>query len=109
MIRRTGHIPDMGVLVRPGAALREFRAERGLTLAELSQRTGLPVSSLSKIENDKVELTIDKLLRISLALDVNIADIFGTPTGQYSPGASSRRRSIKIGRASCRERVCQYV
>ena len=89
----TDQMPDMGALVRPGAALREFRAERGLTLAELSQRTGLPVSSLSKIENDKVELTIDKLLRISLALDVNIADIFGTPTGQYSPGASSRRRS----------------
>src|SRR3546814_3832096 len=87
-------MPDMVARVRPGVALREFRAERGLTLAELSQRTGLPVSSLSKIENDTVELTIDKLLRISLALDVNIADIFGTPTGHYSPGASSRRRSI---------------
>src|SRR3546814_10556096 len=69
-IMMTDQMPDMGALVRPGAALREFRAERGLTLAELSQRTGLPVSSLSKIENDKVELTIDKLLRISLALDV---------------------------------------
>ncbi|MHA4836406.1 helix-turn-helix domain-containing protein [Sphingopyxis sp. MSC1_008] len=87
----------MGALVRPGAALKEFRAERGLTLAEVSQRTGLPVSSLSKIENGKVELTIDKLLRISLALDVNIADIFGTPTGQYSPQGSSRRRSITRG------------
>jgi transcriptional regulator with XRE-family HTH domain len=90
----TDQMPDMGALVRPGAALREFRAERGLTLADVSQRTGLPVSTLSKIENGRMELTIEKFLRISLALDVNIADLFGTPTAQYAPGATSRRRSI---------------
>lgn len=90
----TDQMPNMGALVRPGAALKGFRSERGLTLAEVSQRTGLPVSTLSKIENGKMELTIDKLLRISLALDVNIADIFSTPTAQYAPGGTSRRRSI---------------
>ncbi len=47
--------------------------ERGLTLAELSQRTGLQPSTLSKIENGKIETTIDKLVRISAALGVNIA------------------------------------
>lgn len=93
----TDRMPGVGALVRPGAALKGFRMERGLTLAEVSEQTGLPVSTLSKIENGKMELTIDKLLRISLALDVNIADIFGTPTAQYAPGGTSRRRSITFG------------
>lgn len=93
----TDRLPEMGALVRPGAVLKGFRLERGLTLAEVSQQTGLPISTLSKIENGKMELTIDKLLRISLALEVNIADIFGTPTAQYAQGGTSRRRSITRG------------
>jgi transcriptional regulator with XRE-family HTH domain len=83
-----------GVLVKPGAALKKLRAERGWTLAELSQKTGFPLSTLSKIENGKMEVTIDKLLRIAVAFEVNIADLFGTPTNQYASGETSRRRSI---------------
>lgn len=85
--------PAGGTLVRPGAALKTFRTERNLTLAELAQRTGLPVSTLSKLENGKMELTVDKLLRITLALDINAADIFTPPGHQYA-GETSRRRSI---------------
>ena len=83
-----------GVLVKPGAALKKLRSERGWTLAQLSQKTGFPLSTLSKIENGKVEVTIDKLLRIAVAFEINIADLFGTPTNQYASGEASRRRSI---------------
>lgn len=81
-------------IVRAGAALKGFRTERGWTLAEVSERTGLPISTLSKIENEKMELTIDKLLRISLALEINVADLFGTPSTQFLPGDGSKRRTI---------------
>ncbi len=96
--------PEIGSLVRPGAALRNFRNERGWTLAQLSEKTGLPLSTLSKIETDKTELTIDRLLRISLALDFNIADVFGSPTNQYAPAEANSRRSIT--RAGEGEKVC---
>lgn len=87
--------PDpSGRLVKPGAALKAFRTERGLTLAELSQKTGLQPSTLSKIENGKIETTIDKLVRISAALDVNIADLFGSPKEQTAEAAASRIRLI---------------
>jgi len=79
--------------VPPAAMIRQFRTERNLTLADVAQRTGLPVSTLSKIENGKMELTIDKLLRITVALEINAADIFGAPT-QPLRGEVSRRRSI---------------
>ena len=35
---------------RPGAVLRTVRTRRDWTLAEVSRRTGFPVSTLSKIE-----------------------------------------------------------
>ena len=49
-------------LIKPGAALKALRTEKGWSLADLSRRTGMPLSSLSKVENDKMDLTIDKLL-----------------------------------------------
>lgn len=78
----------------PGAALKSIRNERGWTLSEVSKRTQLTVSTLSKIENGKSELTVDKLIRITLALGINIADLFGTPPAAQEGSASSRRRSI---------------
>jgi len=58
-------LPPDKSLARPGAALKALRRQHGWTLAEVSQRTGLPTSTLSKIENDKVSLSFDKLARLS--------------------------------------------
>lgn len=37
-----------------GGKLRAFRLQSGLTLAELHERTGLALSTLSKAENNKI-------------------------------------------------------
>jgi transcriptional regulator with XRE-family HTH domain len=81
-------------LVKPGATLKAFRLERGWSLAEVSRRSGLPVSSLSKVENDKMELTLDKLMRVAVALDVDLAGLFVAPSAQIGQRASPGRRSI---------------
>jgi transcriptional regulator with XRE-family HTH domain len=88
------HILNGRPLVRPGAALKALRVERGWSLAEVSRRTGMPISSLSKIENDKMDLTLDKLLRISVALETDLAGLFTPPSPPYSQGETSGRRSI---------------
>lgn len=62
---------------QPGAALKRLRIERGWTLADLGARTGLPVSSVSKMENGHTALTFDKLLKFSEALDVDLSELFG--------------------------------
>jgi transcriptional regulator with XRE-family HTH domain len=88
------HILNGRPLIKPGAALKALRAERGWSLTEVSKRTGLPLSSLSKIENDKMDLTLDKLLRITVALETDIAGLFTPPSPPYSQGEASGRRSI---------------
>jgi transcriptional regulator with XRE-family HTH domain len=41
-------------------------------------RTGLPVSTLSKIENDKMSVSYDKLIRLCAGLRIDFADLLST-------------------------------
>ena len=77
-------------MARPGEVLRSLREQRGWTLAEVSERTGLAVSTLSKVENDKMSLTYDKLTRISKGLEIDIGVLFGSAVAP-EPGGTSRR------------------
>jgi transcriptional regulator with XRE-family HTH domain len=83
---------------RPGAALKALRIKHGWTLAEVSQRTGLPTSTLSKIENDKMSLSFDKLARLSSGLQIDIATLFrGTNGGDPQSAVSGRRSIVRAG------------
>lgn len=79
-------------VARPGAALKAFRERKGWTLAEVSRRTGLTVSTLSKVENDKVSLNFEKLTRLSTGLELDVASLLD-PTSQASVQPSAGRRS----------------
>ena len=59
----------------PGEAIRAMRKRAGLTLAELASRTGLAVSTLSKLEMGHVSLSYDKLMLISKGLGVDMAEL----------------------------------
>jgi transcriptional regulator with XRE-family HTH domain len=85
-------------VAKPGAALKALRRKHGWTLAEVSVRTGLPTSTLSKIENDKMSLTFDKLARISAGLAVDISALFSGANGAAGePGAGGRRSITRAG------------
>ena len=81
-------------VAKPGAALRQIRLEHDWTLAEVSRRTGLPVSTLSKVENDKLSLSYDKLVRIAQGLDVDIARLFATDLSAQPSALPHGRRII---------------
>lgn len=53
--------------------VRSLRLAKSMTLAELSRRSGLPISTLSKIENDKVSLSYARLQKLSIGLGVDIS------------------------------------
>lgn len=94
--RRTERTSDGRVTAHPGAALKALRTQRGWTLAEVSKRTGLPISTLSKIENERVSLNYDKLALLSASLGVDISQLFAPPLGR-APGTVIGRRSITLG------------
>lgn len=74
----------LGVLARKA---RRLRAAAGLTLQELSGRSGVSQSALSKIENGQLSPTYEKILALAKGLGVDVAVLFsdaetGTPMGR---------------------------
>ncbi len=81
----------------PGLALRALRRQRGWTLAEIGARTGLPISTLSKIENGKMSLSFDKLSRIAQGLEVDIGELFSSQPPAGNDAFSGRRSITRAG------------
>ena len=82
---------------KPGAVLKGLRLANGWTLAEVSRRTGLPVSTLSKVENDKMSLSYDKLARISRGLEIDIGVLFSNETAAPVSLVTGRRSITRVG------------
>ena len=80
---------------RLGRALRAIRAELGISLADVALRTGVSVSTLSKVENGQLSLTYDKLVQLSEGLGIDISVFFSeTPKLQTTTEPVTARRSI---------------
>lgn len=58
--------------------VKQLRADRGMTLKQVSSRTGLSTGLLSKIENCIVSPPIGTLSKLATALDVPIGEFFDT-------------------------------
>jgi transcriptional regulator with XRE-family HTH domain len=76
-----------------GKLLKGLRARNGWTLKEMSQHSGIPVSTLSKVEHDRLTLTYDKLLQLSQRLRIRISELFAEP-GELNGSAVTARRSV---------------
>lgn len=74
---------------RVGGHLRQARKARGLTLAALSERSGIAVSTISKAERGDIALTYDKFAALAHALELEFDAIFGrrrkAATGAMKP------------------------
>src|SRR6185437_36127 len=62
-----------------GARLRNARKARGLTLAQLSERSGIAVSTISKGERGDIALTYDKFAALAHTLKLDLDAVFGRP------------------------------
>jgi transcriptional regulator with XRE-family HTH domain len=82
---------------KPGSVLKSLRLANGWTLSEVSRRTGLPVSTLSKVENDKMSLSYDKLARISRGLEIDIGVLFSSEAAAPLSLVTGRRSITRAG------------
>jgi transcriptional regulator with XRE-family HTH domain len=67
------------VLDAVGPRLRALRQERGLTLARLSEATGVSVSTLSRLESGQRRPTLELLLPLARAYGVQLDELVGAP------------------------------
>ncbi|MCC5987127.1 MAG: helix-turn-helix domain-containing protein [Pararhodobacter sp.] len=76
-----------------GGMIRSVRKQQGMTLRELSARSGLSVSQLSKLENGKQRISVDLALKLAGVLKVPVTT-FLSPLRQM---AQARRAITRAG------------
>ena len=76
---------------RPEHALKSARQAQGLSLRALADRIGMPFSTLSKLENGRMAMTYDKLLKLAQGLGVDIGELVSTKAASERPAAVGRR------------------
>jgi transcriptional regulator with XRE-family HTH domain len=59
--------------------LRELRRQRKLTQVQLAEMAGIDQSTLSKAENGQMNITLQNILAIADALEVQPAELFELP------------------------------
>jgi len=74
-----------------GGQIKRWRTERGMTLANVAERTDLNIGYLSQIENDKASPSLACLAAIGDALDVPIAWFFLTEVAPPTVVRASER------------------
>ncbi|HEY6922784.1 MAG TPA: XRE family transcriptional regulator [Steroidobacteraceae bacterium] len=80
-----------------GSLIRLVRTQNGWTLREMSKKVGIPLSTLAKVETDKLSLTYDKLQQLSSRLGMTMTEFLGlgeASSAQASRPVVSGRRSV---------------
>ncbi len=74
------------------ALIRGLRSRQGWTLKEMSVKSGIPVSTLSKVEHGQLTLTYDKLYQLSQKLGMRMSELFAEEKNEEAPVTA--RRSV---------------
>lgn len=84
---------DSGTL---GSLIKIVRQRNGWTLREMSAVVGIPLSTLAKVETDKLSLTYDKLQQFTSRLGLTMAEFLA----QGEPAAEATAAPAVMGRRS---------
>ena len=77
-----------------GTIVKRLRQERGWKLSDMSNAVGIPLSTLSKIENDKLTLSYDKLQQFARSLNIPLTALFAEPAPKKGAPVVTGRRSL---------------
>jgi transcriptional regulator with XRE-family HTH domain len=86
-------VPAVVEPLRLGQRVREIRQQRRWTLEEVSRRTGLGRSTLSKIENEQMSPTFEVLRKLAAGLGIEIPQLFAPAAERRSFGRRTLTRA----------------
>jgi len=83
-----------------GGLVRLLRQKNGWTLRQMGEKVGIPLSTLAKVEQDKLSLTYDKLQQFASSLGLTLTEFLAqaeTPPAGAAPAVVTARRSLATG------------
>ena len=80
-----------------GDLIRSFRKEKAMTLLALSEKSGVALATLSRIENNKMTGTLASHMAICGALDVALPDLYKHLTAEkYTPEVQTAESRTEV-------------
>jgi len=83
-----------------GGKIRQVRKEKGLTLQELAQRTGLSPSLISQIERQRVDPTVSTFWKICSSLNIPLNFFFEGRSEESFVVRKDQRRIVELADAN---------
>jgi len=83
-----------------GPRIREIRQQKGLTLNELSKKTGLTASYISQIERNIIEPSLSSIRKLSIALEVPIYTFLTDQTKEHTLITADKRKKLDLPSSS---------
>ncbi|MFZ5814050.1 MAG: cupin domain-containing protein [Bacillota bacterium] len=80
-----------------GNRIRQTRTQKGITLQELSERSGLSKGFICQLENDKASPSLQALERLSAGLSVPIAFLFLSEEEKIHVVRANERQGYSVG------------
>jgi transcriptional regulator with XRE-family HTH domain len=84
-----------------GSLIRLVRQKNSWTLRQLSEKVGIPLSTLAKVEADKLSLTYDKLQQFTARLGLSMTEFLAqgdaAPAADAHPVFTARRSLTNVG------------
>lgn len=77
-----------------GNGIRRYRLRKKWSLKELGERSGMPISTLSKVENGQMSLRLEKLMAVCQALDIDVMQLVSPEESDAPLKLVTGRRSI---------------
>jgi transcriptional regulator with XRE-family HTH domain len=68
-----------------GDKIKALRKSQKMTLTELSQKSGVQLATLSRIEHKKMVGTLESHMNIAKALGIDVTQLYGDPSPAPSP------------------------
>jgi transcriptional regulator with XRE-family HTH domain len=86
------------------ARVIELRKSRGLSLRQLAQKTGLPLSTLSRVQKDQATLSYLQLIKLAKGLEIELAELFVSRAVDIKSG----RRAVTLKGQGLKEVTERY-
>lgn len=92
-----------------GRRLQALRRRRGWTLADLSERSGLAISTISKAERGVMAPTYDRMAQLAAGLGVDMTELFTAAGAAFAPGSIAVARRGDHGRSETEHYVYEML
>src|SRR6202789_4508384 len=91
-----------------GGLIGLVRRQNDWTLREMSEKVGIPLSTLAKVEADKLSLTYDKLQQFTSRLGLTMTEFLAQGEAPVAGSVVTARRSLATGGNSVRISTPNY-